>query len=93
MARTTKIKTNATTGFAIEIKDDTELDGILMVELVVHGSAIPYNRPVAAVVSINEAREIAASRNNPESCTYRLWARGIGGEYIGVPVEILVVKK
>jgi hypothetical protein len=43
-------------------------------------------------VSVNEAREIAASRKNPEPCTYRLWARGIEGEYIAVPLSILVVK-
>jgi hypothetical protein len=80
-------------GFAIEIKDDTELDGILMQELVVPGFPIPYNKPVATVVSVNEAREIAASRKNTEACAYRLWARGIEGEYIPVPAEILVVKK
>jgi len=81
-------------GFAIEIGPDTELsEGILMQELVVPGQNIPYNRPVGAVVSVNEAREIAASRKNNESCTYRVWARGVEGELIPVPAEILVVKK
>jgi hypothetical protein len=81
-------------GFAIEIGPDTELsEGILMQELVVPGQSIPYNRPVGAVVSVNEAREIAASRKNNESCTYRVWARGVEGELIPLPAEILVVKK
>ena len=92
MAATKKNAWKTWNGFAIEIKDDTELDGILMVELNVPGYPIPYCKPVAAVVSVNEAREIAASRKNPEPCTYRLWARGIEGEYIAVPQTILVVK-
>jgi hypothetical protein len=93
MATTNKQPWKEWHGFACEIKDDTEVDGILMQELDVPGFAITYNRPIAAVVSVNEAREIAASRKNLEPCTYRLWARGVAGEYIPVPAEILVVKK
>ena len=93
MATTKKSAWKTWNGFAIEIKDDTEVDGILMQELHVPGFPTTYNKPVAAVVSVNEAREIAATRKNPEPCTYRLWARGIEGEYIPVPTEILVVKK
>src|ERR1035441_4167945 len=67
------------------IGPDTELsEGILMQELVVAGQSVPYNRPVCGVVSINEAREIAASRKNNEPCTYRVWARGVEGELIPV---------
>ncbi len=93
MKTTTTKKQKTTPGFAIEIKDDTELDGILMQELHIPGEYIAMSKPVASVVSVNEAREIAASRKNPEACTYRLWARGVEGEYIAVPTEILVIKK
>ena len=92
MATTRKNAWKPWHGFAIEIKDDTELDGILMQELHVPGEYIALAKPVAAVVSVNEAREIAASRKNTEPCTYRLWARGLEGEYIAVPLTILVVK-
>jgi hypothetical protein len=94
MKTTTTKKQRATTpGFAIVIEDDTPLDGILMQELAIEGCSLPYTVPVAAVVSVNEAREIAASRKNTETCKYRLWARGLEGEYHAVPTKILVVDK
>jgi hypothetical protein len=84
MARTAKqTKTPATTGFAIEIKDDTALDGLLMYEYASGGY-----RPVAAVSTPNEAQEIAASYKPEVAGIFRLWARGIEGEYIPVSLPI-----
>src|ERR1017187_8831448 len=58
MARTTKqTKTPATPGFAIEIKDDTELGLAILVAEFGDGN----HQPAGVVVSINEAREIAES--------------------------------
>ena len=65
-------------GFAIEIEERTRIDGILILD----------NAPVACVVSVDEAREIAASHKTTHVGTYQLWARGINGDYILVPVEI-----
>ena len=91
MARTTKqTKTPATPGFAIEIKDDTELGLAILVAEFGDGNY----QPVGVVVSINEAREIAASdmrgrmrdleRGKTPACPerYMVWAQGIDGEYI-----------
>jgi hypothetical protein len=91
MARTTKqTKTPATPGFAIEIKDDTELGLAILVAEFGDGNY----QPVGVVVSINEAREIAASemrgrmrdleRGGTPTCPerYLVWAQGIDGEYI-----------
>jgi hypothetical protein len=50
-------KTAATPGFGTEIKDDTELGMAIVVAEFGDGNY----QPVGAVVSINEAREIAAS--------------------------------
>ena len=58
MARNTKqTKTNATPGFAIEIKDNTELGLAMLIADLGDGHYLP----IGVVVSINEAREIAAS--------------------------------
>src|ERR1019366_7535692 len=58
MARTTKqTKTPATPGFAIEIKDDTELGLAILVAVYAGGGY----RPVGVAVSISEAREIGES--------------------------------
>ncbi len=88
-ATTTKKQKATTPGFALVIEDDTPLDGILMIELTVPGQH-PYNKPVAAVASVNEAREIAASYKDTYAGkgTFRLWARGLEGEYIAVPLPI-----
>ena len=90
MARTTKqSKTPATPGFATEIKDDTELGLAILVAEFGDGNY----QPVGVVVSINEAREIAASdirgrmrdleTGKTPACPgrYVVWAQGIGGDY------------
>jgi hypothetical protein len=64
-----------------------------MQELHIPGEYIAMSKPVAAVVSVNEAREIAASHHCAEACTYRLWARGLGGDYVAIATPILVCKK
>ena len=62
MARTTKqTKTPATPGFAIEIKDDTELGLAILVAEFGDGDGTGGYQPIGVVVSINEAREIADS--------------------------------
>jgi hypothetical protein len=89
MARTTKqSKTPATPGFAIEIKDDTELGLAILVAEFGEGNYQPVG-----VVSINEAREIADSdmrgrmrdleAGKTPACPerYMVWAQGIGGDY------------
>ena len=89
MTRTRNAATNPTPGFAIEIKDDTDL-GLAM--LIAEDEEGRYE-PVGVVVSINEAREIAAAdmrgrRKELESggapmCPYeyKVWAQGIDGDY------------
>ena len=82
--------TNATPGFAITIKDDTQLGLAMLIAEDEEG----HYEPVGVVVSINEAREIAASdmrgrmrrleRNeDPGLCPYeyKVWAQGIDGDY------------
>ncbi len=90
MARTKNYTaTTATPGFAIEIKDDTELGlGILVAEF----GENTYE-PIGVVVSINEAREIAAGdmrgrmrdmeAGKTPACpeTYVVWAQGLDGDY------------
>ena len=90
MARTKQTRTNATPGFAIEIKDDTELGMAILVAEFDDGNY----QPVAAVVSINEAREIAASdvrgrmrrleHGGTPACPerYIVWAQGMDGDYL-----------
>ncbi len=85
--RTTRRK--PTPGFAIEIKDDTGL-GLAM--LIAEFKDSQYE-PVAVVVSINEAREIAENdmrgrmrdldRGGAPMCpnVYKVWAPGIDGDY------------
>ena len=90
MARTTKqTKTPATPGFAIEIKDDTELGLAILVAVYAGGGY----RPIGVAVSISEAREIAQSNmrgrmrdleaGKTPACPerYMVWAQGIGGDY------------
>ena len=90
MANTKQINTQATAGFAIEIKDDTELGMAILVAEFGDGNY----EPVAAVVSINEARELAASdmrgrmrrleRGGTPACPehYIVWAQGMDGDYL-----------
>jgi len=90
MARNTKrTNTNATPGFAIEIKDNTELGLAMLIADLGDGHYLP----IGVVVSIDEAREIAASDMRgrmrdleagetpacPES--YVVWAQGLEGDY------------
>jgi len=99
MVRTAKkqTRTNATPGFAIEIKDDTEL-GIAM--LIAEDEEGRYP-PVASVININEGREIARSDlrrrmrelergNDPGLCphSYKIWVNGLEGDY-RVAAELL----
>ena len=72
-------------GFAIEIGPDTDLqcDGLLVYEYASGGYA-----PVAAVSTPNEAQEIAASYQPEAAGAFRLWARGILGRYLIVPIQI-----
>ena len=81
--------TNATPGFAIEIKDDTELGLAILVAEFGEGAY----QPIGVVVSINEAREIAAGdlrgrtreleAGKTPGCpeAYVVWAQGLDGDY------------
>ena len=77
MARTTKqTKTPATPGFAIEIKDDTELGLAILVAVYAGGGY----RPVGVALSISEAarsrRATGATTPAPPSstsCGRRVW--------------------
>jgi hypothetical protein len=81
---------NATPGFAIQIKDDTELGLAILVAEFEGGTY----QPIAVVVSINEAKGIAEGdmrqrmrdleRGGEPACPecYKVWAQGLGGEYI-----------
>ena len=83
-------QTNATPGFAIQIKDDTELGLAVLVAEFGDGEY----EIIGVVVSINEAREIADSnmqhrmrtmeRGGDAACPecYKVFAQGIGGGYI-----------
>ena len=80
---------NATPGFAIKIEDDTELGLAMLVAEFADGTY----QPIAVVVSINEAKEIAEGnmrcrmreleRGGEPACPecYQVWAQGLGGEY------------
>ena len=81
--------TNATPGFAIEIKDDTELGLAILVAEFGEGAY----QPIGVVVSINEAREIAdgdlrgrmreleAGKTPVCPEAYVVWAQGLDGDY------------
>ena len=89
MARIKRTATNATPGFAIKINDDTEL-GLAM--LIAESEDGRYE-PVGVVISINEAREVAAGdmrgrrrdleQGDTPLCPYeyKVWAPGIDGGY------------
>jgi hypothetical protein len=72
-------------GFAIEIGPDTDLqgDGLLVYEYASGGYA-----PVAAVSTPNEAQEIATSYQPEAAGAFRLWAGGVLGRYLIVPIQI-----
>jgi hypothetical protein len=88
MARRTS-KVSATPGFAIEVKPDTDLGLAMLIAEDEEG----HYEPIAVAVSINEAREIAATdmhrrRRDLEvggapMCPYeyKVWAQGLDGDY------------
>ncbi len=88
---TTKKHPKTYNGFAIPLQPDTELGLAVLIAEDEEG----HYEPVAVVVSIAEAREIAENdlRNrmcrlereeDPGLCpyTYKLWARGVEGSYL-----------
>jgi hypothetical protein len=90
MARTRKQnQAKATPGFAIEIKDDTELGLAMLIADLGDGHYLP----IGVVVSINEAREIAdddmrwrrrdLEAGETPACpeSYVVWAQGLEGGY------------
>ena len=82
-------RTNATPGFAIEIKDDTELGLAMLIADFGNGRY----QPIGVVISINEAREIAEcnmrarmralEKGGTPACpeSYVVWAQGLEGDY------------
>jgi hypothetical protein len=90
MRNTTKT-TKTTPGFAIQLQPDTDLGLAMLIAEDEEGRI----EPVAIAGTINEAKEIAESDmrgrmrrlerdDDPGICParYRLWARGIDGDYI-----------
>lgn len=90
MARTKhQTATDATPGFAIRITDDTELGLAILAAEFGEGAY----QPIGVVVSINEAREIAATdmrsrmrdleAGKDPACpeAYIVWAQGLDGDY------------
>ena len=89
MARTKK-QTRSYNGFAIPLQPDTELGLAMLIAEDEEG----HHEPVTVVSTINEAKEVAKSDlrgrmrrlergDDPGMCpyTYRLWARGVDGDY------------
>jgi hypothetical protein len=89
MAQTKKQTTNYN-GFAIKLQPDTDLGLAMLIAEDEDGQ----HEPVAVVGTINEAKEIAESDlrgrmrrldrgDDPGICpyTYKLWARGVDGDY------------
>jgi hypothetical protein len=89
MKRTNKQPKDATTGFAIRLSDETEL-GIAM--LITEDENGAYE-PLGPAATIGEARELAQDdmghrrrdleRGGNPLCpaVYKVWARGLGGDY------------
>ena len=87
--RRAKSNPDATPGFAIEIKPDTDLGLAMLIAELAGGTY----QPIAVVVSINEAREIADSNmagrmraleaGQEPACPlgYAVWAIGLDGDY------------
>ena len=93
--RKQQTRTNATPGFAIEIKDDTELGIATLIAEDEEGHYLP----IGSVVSINEGREIALDDlrcrmrllergTDPGFCPYcyRIWARGLDGFQVAATI-------
>jgi hypothetical protein len=90
MKTTTNKPAKTYNGFAIPLEPDTELGLAMLIAEDEDG----HYEPVAVVASINEAKEIAESnmryrmrdleRGGAPACPecYKVWAQGLGGEYI-----------
>jgi hypothetical protein len=89
-AKKNRASQDATPGFAIQITDSTELGLAMLIAEDEEGSY----QPVGCVISLNEAREIAACDlrrrmrdlergADPGMCPYcyKVWAAGIDGDY------------
>jgi hypothetical protein len=89
MARTKK-QTTSYNGFAFPLQPDTELGLAMLIAEDEEG----HHEPVAVASTINEAKEIAESDLRSRMCriergedpgicpyTYKVWARGIDGDY------------
>ena len=89
MARTKK-QGKTYNGFAIQLQPDTELGLAMLIAEDEEG----HHEPVGVASTINEAKEIAESDlrgrmsrlergEDPGICpyTYKVWARGIDGDY------------
>jgi hypothetical protein len=84
--------TNATPGFAVELKPTTDLGLAILMVIFENGRY----EPVGVVASINEADEIAQhhhrhyrpSHPGYQIANYELWAQGLGGDYRRVPVAL-----
>ena len=90
METATKKQHKSHNGFAIPLQPDTELGMAMLIAEDEEG----HHEPVAVASTINEAKEIAESDlcgrmrrldhgADPGICpyTYKLWARGIDGDY------------
>ena len=87
--QTNQMNENRYSGFAIPLQPDTELGLAMLIAEDEEG----HHEPVAVASTINEAKEIAQSdlrsrmrrldRGDDPMCpyTYRLWARGVDGDY------------
>ena len=96
MTRTHKQPWKQWHGFAVEIQPDTELG---MAMLIAEYDTGAYE-PIAVVATINEARQIAShnlacrmrrlERREDVTCpeTYKVWAPGLEGRYLTVPLAI-----
>jgi hypothetical protein len=88
MRNTPGKQTRSYNGFAIELSPETELG----VAMLIAEDAKGQTRPISVAGTIAEAKEIAADNmrsrvrgNRGEDflpARYKLWARGIAGEYI-----------
>jgi hypothetical protein len=88
--KATKKQPQSYNGFAIPLQPDTDLGLAMLIAEDEEG----HHEPVAVASTINEAKELAESNlrsrmrrlergDDPGICpyTYRVWARGIDGDY------------
>jgi hypothetical protein len=90
MANTKKNAPKTWNGFAFKLELDSQLGLAILVAEYETGAY----EPVAVASTINEAREIAASHDAARTkkglpeLTYKLWAQGVEGRYLTVPVAL-----